>query len=783
MAERHYPLRPSFNETRSGVTLNIDGNDFTPEELVAMVLSHAKDITAAYGAPNARDCVLTVPSFYTQHERRALLDAAELADLNVLGLIDENAAAALHYGIDRVDEEPLHILFYNMGGSSLEVSIVKYYSYEAKDRITKKAKKVGAFEILGKGWDATLGGGSFDARLVNHLAEEFNANPIMEGADVRTMPRAMAKLRIQANKVKHVLSANNEIPVFVDGLYKDTGLSTHVSRAKFEELTHDLLDRSVAPIQQALDAANLTLSDINQVELIGGGMRIPKVQEMLRAFLGEELDLGMHINSDEAMALGAAFHGANVSTAFRVREVGMQDINPFEIGIELHELKEESGGSWFGGSKKDNASEEDWTKSASVFKSFGKLGVKKTIAFTHDKDIHCSVNYLDCDMLPPGTDKSIQRHKITGVAAMAKEFIHLDSKPKVSLQFEMTSSGLTELVKAEAVIEELVTVQEEVEVDDDEGEDAIDETTASDEDKSSDEAEANSDEENAPTKNETKSKKKKKVMVEKEKKKVHRRSLDIETYYTGKIRPYSEEIMEGSKTKLLELARRDQERIMLEEAKNKYESTFYMIRSKMSDDDGNIELVSTEEQRAEVLKLAEEAEDWMYYEGGDSADLETYQKKYEELIEPAQAIFDRAKEHTARPEAIKSLNEKLSQIEELMAKWESSKPQVTEEERTTVLDKVETVRKWIAEQEEAQAARKGWEEPAFTSADVPKQTKSLETLIGKLSKKPKPKPEKKEAEDKNETKSDESTTDSSTDETSPKAEDQANESTEAEDEL
>jgi len=734
--------------------------------------------------------VLTVPSFYTQHERRALLDAADLADLNVLGLIDENAAAALHYGIDRVDEKPLHILFYNMGGSSLEVSIARYYSYEAKDRLTRKSKKIGAFEILGKGWDATLGGGSFDARLVNHLADEFNTNPIMEGKDIRTIPRAMAKLRQQANKVKHVLSANNEIPVFADGLYKDTGLSTHISRATFEELTHDLLERSVTPIQQALNSANLTLSDIDQIELIGGGMRIPKVQEMLRSFFGEELELGRHINSDEAMALGAAFHGANVSTAFRVREVGMQDVNPFEIGIELHELEEVSSGSWFGGNeKKSDNEEEEWTKSASVFKPFGKLNVKKTIAFTHDKDVHCSVSYLDCDMLPTGTEKSIQRHKVTGVAAMAKEFSHLEAKPKISLQFELTNSGITELVKAEAVIEETVTVQEEVEVDDDDEAEieATDEEDTpsgqdvpSEEDKSNEDAdsEVKTESETTTDKNETKAKKKKKIMVDKEKKKVHRRTLNVETYYTGKIRPYSEEIMAGSKSKLLELARKDNERIMLEEAKNKYESAFYMIRSKISDDEDNIALVSTEDQRAAVLKSAEGAEDWMYYEGGDSADLETYQKKYDELMGPAQAIFDRVKEFTARPEAIKTLNEKLSQVEELMTKWETSKPQVTEEERTAVLEKVETARKWIADQEEAQASKEAWEEPAFSSTDVPKQTKSLETFIGKLSKKPKP--EKKE--EKNETEA-ENTTEATSEEAAPKEEEETKESTEAEDEL
>merc|ERR1719223_853760 len=209
--------------------------------------------------------------------------------------------------------------------------------------------------------------------------------------------------------------------------------------------------------------------------------------------------------------------------------------------------------------------------------------------------------------------------------------------------------------------------------------------------------------------------------------------------------------MNYSQAKLQELARKDHERILLEEAKNKYESSFYSIRSKLSEDDEELSLVSTEEQRSEVLKMAEDAEDWMYYEGGDTADLETYEKRYEELMAPAQAIFTRLAEYTARPEAIKALNAKLAQIEELMTKWETSKPQVTEDERTSVLDKVSNVRKWVADLEEEQAGKELWEEPAFLSTDVPKQTKSVETLIGKLSKKPKPKPEKKKETETNST--------------------------------
>lgn len=488
LKERHYHFTPSYNETRSGVCLTIDNVEFTPEELVAMVLTHAKDITAAYGVTTPlKDCVLTVPSFYTQHERRALLDAAELAELNVLALVNENTAAALHFGIDRIDEKPLNYLFYNMGAGALQVSVVRYLSYPHKATKYAKEKNVGAFEVLGTSWDATLGGASFDARLVEFMADEFNVvwndKRKTKGKDVRDYPRAMAKLMIQANKVKHVLSANTDIPVFIDALHDDINYQTHISRAKFEEICHDLLVRAAEPIEKALKMANVTLDELDAVEMIGGAMRVPKVQEAVSHALGDgKLELGMHLNSDESMALGAAFHGANVSTSFKVRHVGLADVNPFPIAVDLTDLavgKEEKkgGGGLFGvGKKKDDkkkkGGDDEWAKHATIFKLGSKLAVKKTIAFSYDKDVHVEVNYEESDNLPIGTGLSIEQYDVSGIADFAKEMA--DKKlgtPKVSLQFELDSSGITKLIKAEAVVEETVMVDEEVEVDDDESAD------------------------------------------------------------------------------------------------------------------------------------------------------------------------------------------------------------------------------------------------------------------------------------------------------------------------
>ena len=389
---------------------------YTPEELVAMVLDHAKEITHAYGGEkgntygNIQDCVLTVPSFATQAERQALIDAATLAEFNVLSLLDENTAAALHFGMDKMYEEPQLILFYNLGASSLQVSLVKFHTYEIPEsKHSKKMKTVGSIEVLAKAWDSTLGGQEFDHRIVNYLADHFNRewrHARKHDKDIRDVPRAMTKLRLQANKIKHVLSANNEIPVHMDSLHDDMTLSVHMSRPQLEELCADLMERAVAPITKVLSTAGVTMENVTAIELIGGGMRVPKVQAELSKTLGEGFELGMHINSDESMALGASFFGANISTAFRVRHVGLTDVNPFTVGISLENLpSDDEKKGLFGGKKKDDEEEgEAWTKKATMFKSFGKVGVKKTIAFTHDQDVHCALDYEDSENLPQGTE-------------------------------------------------------------------------------------------------------------------------------------------------------------------------------------------------------------------------------------------------------------------------------------------------------------------------------------------------------------------------------------------
>lgn len=227
--------------------------------------------------------------------------------------------------------------------------------------------------------------------------------------------------------------------------------------------------------------------------------------------------------------------------------------------------------------------------------------------------------------------------------------------------------------------------------------------------------------------------------------------------------------MAESKAKLEMLAAVDKERMMLEEAKNNYEAYIYNIRNKLIDMEDDIAKVTSEEQREALSKSAEDAEEWLFDEGY-SADLKTFQDKLVELSAPAEKVFFRVAELTARPKAIAELTTKLDKIEELMKKWETTMDHITEEERTEVLEKVGEVRKWIEEKVDEQEKADATADPVFTSEEVPGQTKKIESILARLMKKPKPKPVKKnetESSEKNET---QSSDDASSEESSEKAE-------------
>ncbi|KAG5640182.1 hypothetical protein DXG03_000697 [Asterophora parasitica] len=305
-----------------GVEVNYLGERqrFTATQVVAMYFGKLRDIASAELKIGVQDVVIAVPGWYTDIQRRAVLDAASIAGLSALRLINDTTAVALGYGITKSDlpepENPRHVAFVDVGHSSLSVSIVAF----SKGQLTVKATA----------YDANLGGRDIDMALVQHFAEEFKTKYKI---DVLSNPKAVFRLLTGSEKLKKILSANTEAPLNVENIMADVDASSFLSREQLEELIAGVLDRIPAPLQRALEDSGLTVEEIDSIELIGGTTRIPAVRTRISSvFPGKTLSTTL--NQDEAIARGATFSCAQLSPVFRVRDFSIQDITPYPIKVQ-----------------------------------------------------------------------------------------------------------------------------------------------------------------------------------------------------------------------------------------------------------------------------------------------------------------------------------------------------------------------------------------------------------------------------------------------------------------
>ena len=751
---QYFPYDIYTNETSRATLFKQEDTYYTPEELVAMMLQHAKDITAAHGGHAIKDCVITVPSSFTQQERRAMYAAADIADLRVLTLIEENTAAALHYGIDRVFEEPNTVLYYNMGSSHVQVSVVTYSSYLVKE--AGKNKTIGNVEVVGKAWDSSLGGFNFDVKLAELLANRFNEawgkKASGKGKDLKNYPRPMTRLRLEANKVKEVLSANGEYPVKSEQLHEEVDLITKVTRAEFEEACTDLFARLTAPIEKALAMANLTLDNVQAVELLGGGVRMPKVKKILDEYFkkgNEKVEVGQHLNGDEAMALGASFRAANLSTNFRVRKVGVSDISTFGVSVQLDSLpKEPTKGGFFGllGSKKKEVDADTWHKETVLYPAKSQIPSKqKTLAFNYDSDILCKLEYTDEVTLPEGTSNVVAVYNITGIADFAKETASKGlGQPKVHLSFALDGNGIVTLSKAEATLELPAEKEEEEELKveaDTNSTDATSSDNSTESSTSSNSTEAEGEEkvdDKKKTKTPKKDKKSKKIKTDN----VLRRNLGIVDNSPFILHPtYSTEQIIESRLKLKALKDADDRRKAKEAALNDLEGYIYKVKNRIMDDEDKLKKISTDEQRQEVMDVSNAAEEWLY-EDQSTMTVADYKKKQKEISVKAEAIFLRFSELTARPKTVEKALATLANVTAKIETWNTTMPHITAaeiEKLTEIINKSQT---WITENVEKQEKASLTEDPIFLSSDIAGQLKPVSIEFEKLMRKPKPVPPK-----------------------------------------
>ena len=300
----------------AGYKVNVAGKDYTPQEISAFILQHIKKFSEDYLGESVTDAVITVPAYFNDSQRQATKDAGKIAGLNVQRIVNEPTASALAYGLDN-DKGDEKILVYDLGGGTFDVSVLQLGD--------------GVFEVLSTNGDTHLGGDDFDQKVIDWLVEQFKAK---NGVDLSQDKMALQRLKDAAEKAKKDLSGvaqtSISLPFISSGANGPLHLEETLTRAKFDELTSDLVERTKVPVDNALKDANLTNSDIDKVILNGGSTRIPAVQESVAKWTGKAPDHS--INPDEAVALGAAIQGGVISGD--VKDVVLLDVTPLSLGIE-----------------------------------------------------------------------------------------------------------------------------------------------------------------------------------------------------------------------------------------------------------------------------------------------------------------------------------------------------------------------------------------------------------------------------------------------------------------
>ena len=378
----------------------IDDKEYSPQEISAMVLQKIKSDAESYLGEKVSQAVITVPAYFNDAQRQATKDAGKIAGLEVLRIINEPTAASLAYGLDKTEQSE-KIFVYDLGGGTFDVSIL-----ELGD---------GVFEVLATNGDTRLGGDDFDNKIMDYIADTFKAE---NGIDLRNDKMALQRLKEAAEKAKIELSASTQTNINLPFITADATGPKHIdmnlTRAKFNELTADLVQRSIEPMKKALADANLSISDVDKVILVGGSTRIPAVVEAVKNFTGKEPSKG--VNPDECVAIGAAIQ-AGVLTG-EVKDVLLLDVTPLTLGIET------AGGI-----------------STPLIERNTTIPAKKSQIFSTYADNQTSVDItvLQGERQMAADNKSLGRFNLSGIAPAPRGI------PQIEVTFDIDANGIVKV--------------------------------------------------------------------------------------------------------------------------------------------------------------------------------------------------------------------------------------------------------------------------------------------------------------------------------------------------
>ncbi|CAD7694806.1 unnamed protein product [Ostreobium quekettii] len=671
---------------------------FAPEQIMAMVLVDLKGIVAAEQGVAPTDCVVSVPAYYCEAERRAMLDACRIAGLKALRLMNETTATALAYGIfktDLPDEEPTHVAFVDVGHSSFQVCVAA---------LTKKKLK-----ILSTAWSRSTGGWDFDNVLFEHCAKEFLEKSKL---DVKTNPKSAFRLRVACEKAKKILSANNEAVLSVECLMEDTDFRCHITREQFEKLAEPLFQRLAAPLQQALDDAKLKPEQIASVEVVGNSSRVPAVISVIESHFKKPASRTLH--AKECVSRGCALQCAMLSPIFRVRSFEVVDSQQFSIVFK-----------W---------DKEGQSTTNMMFEKGTGYPCTKLLTFIRSEPFTITAEYEEDPRLPVSVERVLGLYQIAGFTVPKGA-----EKAKLKVKVRLSMHGVVDVESVQAIEEEEVEVPVTPKAKPKEAAPTPPPAEAQENQSAS-----NGQEEAPPADVGAKDKapEEEKCPEEEEKPKTEKKKR------TKKIEvPISTVKATGLPQKVLEdyfelegkMAATDKLQEETNDRKNELEAYVYSLRNKLCDALAPyIQEGPCDDLRARLDAM----EDWLYDEGEDQT-KSVYVAKLQELRKLGDPVELRHSEEQARGPALQCLTDTCN-VYLAMARSDAKEyAHIEPAKREQVVKECEAALGWMQEKMAIQQGLEKHDDPAIMSADVYRKRDVLERVCKPIMSEPPPPPPKK----------------------------------------
>ncbi|XP_059984647.1 heat shock protein 105 kDa isoform X2 [Lagenorhynchus albirostris] len=652
---------------------------FSVEQITAMLLTKLKETAENNLKKPVTDCVISVPSFFTDAERRSVLDAAQIVGLNCLRLMNDMTAVALNYGIYKqdlpgLDEKPRVVVFVDMGHSAFQVSACAFNK--------------GKLKVLGTAFDPFLGGKNFDAKLVEHFCAEFKTKYKL---DAKSKIRALLRLYQECEKLKKLMSSNStDLPLNIECFMNDKDVSGKMNRAQFEELCAELLQKIEVPLYSLLEQTQLKVEDVSAVEVVGGTTRIPAVKEKIAKFFGK--DTSTTLNADEAVARGCALQCAILSPAFKVREFSVTDAVPFPISLVWSHDSEDAEGVH------------------EVFSRNHAAPFSKVLTFLRSGPFELEAFYSDPQGVPYPEAK-IGRFVVQNVSAQKD-----GEKSRVKVKVRVNTHGIFTISTA-SMVEKIPAEENEVS--------SVEADMECQNQRPSENPDAEANEKKVDQPPEAKKPKIKVVNVE----------LPVEANLVWQLGKDLLNMYIETEGKMIMQDKLEKER---NDAKNAVEEYVYEFRDKLC---GPYEKFICEQDHQNFLRLLTETENWLYEEGEDQA-KQTYVDKLEELMKIGTPIKVRFQEAEERPKVFEELGQRLQHYAKIAADFRSNDEKynhIDESEMKKVEKSVNEVMEWMNNIMNAQAKKSLDQDPVVRAQEIRAKIKELNNTCEPVVTQPKPK--------------------------------------------